>query len=324
MVASISDGEIPQWLFDTYSTDGTADTMDLDRLWSDVKAFPDIRSEVAYGLHNVFGGYCSDKEAIAAHGTSAPVYKNPWVQGGCETRWPRDLAAAAGGSGTISVNWTAPYYATTPTINAYVVQWKGDGEQYDSARQALVTDLSSLSYTITGLISGEQYSVRVVAVNQADTADFVDDDGRTRAPRRLQWPARVAAQDRGRCKPPAAGPWHARISRGTSTSRREPRSGPARGPPRQAVAQPQRRNRSSAAAARRPPGRAFTPSTPVSSGGIVATAPCISTAYPSRGPHPAARRQRGMGVDPLVQLCGGLRQRRRPSMGTISRSKAVP
>ena len=181
VVASISDGEIPQWLLDTYSTDGTADTIDLDRLWSDVKALSGLRSEVAYGLHTLFGGYCSDKEASDSHLTSAPVYKNPWVRGGCETRRPRDLAAAAGGSGAISVSWTAPYYATTPTINAYVVQWKGSGEQYDSSRQALVTDLSSLSYTITGLISGEQYGVRVAAVNQADTADFVDDDGRTRA-----------------------------------------------------------------------------------------------------------------------------------------------
>ena len=181
VVASISDGEIPQWLFDTYSTDGTANTVDLDGLWSDVKALSGLGSEVAYGLHTVFGGYCSDKEASDSQLTSAPVYKNPWVQGGCETRWPRDLAAAPGGSEAISVSWTAPYYATTPTINAYVVQWKGDGEQYDSARQALVTDLSSLSYTITGLISGEQYSMRVAAVNQADTADFVDDDSRTRA-----------------------------------------------------------------------------------------------------------------------------------------------
>ena len=181
VVASISGGEIPKWLFDTYSTDGTADTIDLDGLWSDVKALSGLGSEVAYGLHTVFGGYCSDKEAIAANRASAPVYKNPWVQGGCETRWPRDLAAAPGGSGAISVSWTAPYYATTPTIDAYVVQWKGDGEQYDSSRQALVTDLASLSYTITGLISREQYSVRVAAVNQADTADFVDDDGRTRA-----------------------------------------------------------------------------------------------------------------------------------------------
>ena len=181
VVASISDGEIPQWLFDTYSTDETANTIDLDGLWSDVKALSGFGSVVAYSLHTVFGGYCSDKEAIAANRASAPVYKNPWVQGGCETRWPRDLTAAASGSGAISVSWTAPYYATTPTIDAYVVQWKGDGEQYDSSRQALVTDLASLSYTITGLISGEQYSVRVAAVNQADTADFVDDDSRTRA-----------------------------------------------------------------------------------------------------------------------------------------------
>ena len=77
VVASISDGEIPQWLFDTYSTDGTADTIDLDGLWSDVKALSGLRSEVAYGLHTVFGGYCSDKEASDSHWTSAPVYKNP-------------------------------------------------------------------------------------------------------------------------------------------------------------------------------------------------------------------------------------------------------
>ena len=72
VVASISDGEIPQWLFDTYSTDGTANTIDLDGLWSDVKALSGLGSEVAYGLHTVFGGYCSDKEAIAANRCQRP------------------------------------------------------------------------------------------------------------------------------------------------------------------------------------------------------------------------------------------------------------
>ena len=178
---SIAQGEMPQWFFDTYTSDGTYATADLDRLWSDIKSTTQKNAN-GFRFRNMFGGYCSEREAIIAlRSSGGPAYKNPWVDGGCETRWPLDLSASAGSSGSIDVSWQEPHYATTPAIDAYLVQWKAAGEQYDSTRQALVTDLTDLSHTITGLTSGAQYSVRLAAVNEDDASDFVDDDGHTRA-----------------------------------------------------------------------------------------------------------------------------------------------
>ena len=190
VVDSISAGEMPQWFYDTYSSDGTAGAMDLDRLWDGILAAgadrPWAMRPIAYRFRNSFGGYCSEAEALAEIATipsgGGSGYKNPWVDGGCETRWPKALSASGGSTGEIDVSWQAPNYATTPTIDAYVVQWKSDTQDYDSSRQALVTNLSDLSHSITGLVSGTEYSVRVGAVNQAAGTDvFTDDDGHSRA-----------------------------------------------------------------------------------------------------------------------------------------------
>ena len=60
------------------------------------------------------------------------------------------------------------------------MQWKPNAQDYDTARQAVITDLNNLSYTISGLASGTGYSIRVAAVNSADISEFTDDDDRTR------------------------------------------------------------------------------------------------------------------------------------------------
>ena len=52
--------------------------------------------------------------------------------------------------------------------------------EYDTARRAIITDLTSLSHTITELTAGTDYTVRVAVVNQADATHFTDADGRGR------------------------------------------------------------------------------------------------------------------------------------------------
>ena len=176
---SVGRGELPQWLFDTYSTDGSGAGLDLDLLWAGVRQTPNA-SRVAYGFRDSFGGFCSYQEAYEVHESDSAA-GNPWVNGGCNNRRPQDLTAAAGGStGEIDVSWSAPLWSTTPAVDAYVVQWKTGTAVYNTTDQAIVTDLNDLTHTITGLASGSTYTVRVAAVNSSDTTDFTDDDSRNR------------------------------------------------------------------------------------------------------------------------------------------------
>ena len=174
---SVSQGEIPQWFYDTYTTDGTLATTDLDRLLVDLKT-PTSGTGLKH-TRNLFGGHCSLDEARQARQKSSTL-RNAWVDGGCVNRRPQSLAATAGGAGELTVTWQQPLWRIAPAINAYVVQWKSGNQAYDTTRQVVVTDLASLSTTITGLTTGTEYTVRVAAVNQADTTNFNDNDGRSR------------------------------------------------------------------------------------------------------------------------------------------------
>ncbi len=63
------------------------------------------------------------------------------------------------GNGQLVVEWTAVSNAT-----GYRVQWKSDGEDYNTGdRQATVTSGSTISHTIGGLANGAEYMVRVIA-----------------------------------------------------------------------------------------------------------------------------------------------------------------
>ena len=186
LARSVSQQEIPQWFYDTYTSDGTLDTTDLDRLWADLRTMRHTSGLDTFTVGQaraVFGGVCSEAEGRWAIGT-AMAY-NAWVDGGCVNRRPQALLATPAGAGELEVTWQAPLFwlEVTPSIDAYTVQWKSGDQEYDTTRQAIVTDLDSRSHTITGLTAGTSYTVRVAAVNQIDTADFTDDDGR-RAHRR--------------------------------------------------------------------------------------------------------------------------------------------
>ena len=173
--------QIPQWFYDTYTTDNTLDTTDLELLWADLR---DARRNGYFqwyapkSVSVVFGGYCSFAEGTWALETAEA--RNAWVDGGCVNRPPQNLSAAPGGAGELVVTWQAPLWSTTPDIDGFLVQWKSGDQDYNSTRQAVVTDLDNLTHTITGLTAGTEYMIRVAAVNQADTADFADDDGRAR------------------------------------------------------------------------------------------------------------------------------------------------
>ena len=173
VMASASSQEIPQWFFDTYTSDGSLETVNLDQLWADFRNIG-----LAQHLRTIFGGYCSDGEGSWALSNSGA--SNPWVEGGCVNWRPGQLTATAADAGEISVSWNAPLRSSSPSINAYVVQWKSGNQDYDTSRQAIVTTLDDLSHTITGLTSGAEYTVRVAAVNQSDITDFDDDLGHSR------------------------------------------------------------------------------------------------------------------------------------------------
>ncbi|WP_419947310.1 fibronectin type III domain-containing protein [Candidatus Poriferisodalis sp.] len=195
VVADIIHGRTPQWFFDIYSSDGTMESVDLDLFFADLTKARDsaFASEFRVFLKDAFGGFCSKEEGFITFSrvflVDPPLvpYKNPWIDGGCETRWPRILTAESGG-GEVHVRWQEPYWTTTPAINAYVLQWKSGAQSYDTSRQSVITDLEDLSHTITGLTSGTEYSVRVAAVNATDPSDmtefiqsdFDDDDGHQR------------------------------------------------------------------------------------------------------------------------------------------------
>ena len=182
-VASASRQQVPKWFYDTYTYNGTIETVSLDRLWTDL-----VNTTVGTGsmwadkllIHgnDLFGGYCSWSEGTWALETAGA--RNPWADGRCVNRRPQALTAAAGGAGELVVSWQAPQYSTSPEIDAYVVQWKTGDQDYDTSRQAAVTDLDNLTHTIGGLTAGAEYTVRVAAVNQTDTSDFTDGDGRER------------------------------------------------------------------------------------------------------------------------------------------------
>ena len=58
----------------------------------------------------------------------------------------------------LSVSWNPVSEA-----DGYKVQWKSGSQQFDSSRQHIVTSGDTTSYTISNLVSGTEYTVRVIA-----------------------------------------------------------------------------------------------------------------------------------------------------------------
>ena len=65
----------------------------------------------------------------------------------------------------MAVSWQASGNDGGSRITGYTVQWKSGAQEYDSSREASVTDLADLSHTIEGLSHGVAYTIRILAYN---------------------------------------------------------------------------------------------------------------------------------------------------------------
>ena len=80
---------------------------------------------------------------------------------------------------TAAVNALAVSWQAAANADAYVVQWKSGGENYDTTREASTT---ATRHTIANLVAGTRYTVRVIA-RRAHAADSPASAERTRAPK---------------------------------------------------------------------------------------------------------------------------------------------
>ena len=157
-------GDMPSWLDDTYE-DSDGD-LELDRLWADVKGIEDEddRAGIVYQLRDAFGGYCDDRKATAS-AFGVGVTRNPWSDGGCVPDAPTNVSATAVGSGKLTVSWQEPLDDGGSPIEGYRIQWKSGTQEYSSSRRTVVTDLTDLQHTISGLAHNVNHTIRVLAYN---------------------------------------------------------------------------------------------------------------------------------------------------------------
>ena len=151
------DGEIPQWLYDTYQDQHGV--LDLELLWSHIKAEADTSPVMRDLMRTAFGGLCRS-DALWNN-----AIRIPWRDGGCVPQAPPGLAAVASVDGVMAVSWQSPDNDGGSRITGYTVQWKSGAQDYDTSREASVTALADLSHTIEGLSHGVAYTIRVLATN---------------------------------------------------------------------------------------------------------------------------------------------------------------
>ena len=165
VVRSAASGTIPSWFATTYN-DSNGDP-DLERVWALVRAMPgsDQRAAVVFQLRDAFGGYCDNQKATESAFLSGST-RNPWSDGGCVPEAPANVSATGVGSRKLTVSWQEPPDDGGSPITGYKVQWKSGSQEYESSRQAVVTNLSDPRRTISGLTNDVSHSIRVLAYNR--------------------------------------------------------------------------------------------------------------------------------------------------------------
>ena len=164
VVRSAASGTMPSWFATTYN-DSNGDP-DLERVWALVRAMPgsDQRAAVVFQLRDAFGGYCDNQKATESAFLSVST-RNPWNDGGCVPDAPANVSATGVGNGKLTVSWQEPPDDGGSPITGYKVQWKSGLQEYESSRQAVVTNLSDLRRTISGLTNDVSHSIRMLAYN---------------------------------------------------------------------------------------------------------------------------------------------------------------
>ena len=189
-------GAIPDWFIDTYGGD-TANkaavwtgeyTGDTAAVWTDVMKLPeDPRTTVVRMMRNFFGGYCSVQTAEdAAFSNSGRA--SPWAAADCKPNPPTSVVLDRGAT-SLTLSWEPPETTPGGTATEHIVQWRStdasDNEQYPDVtgtfgaahRQVKITDLTTLSYEMTGLTADKTYAVRVRAGNASYASDWVEREG---------------------------------------------------------------------------------------------------------------------------------------------------
>ena len=67
----------------------------------------------------------------------------------------------------LDVSWQAPSSDGGSAVSGYRVQWKQAADSWDTPADVSEETVTGTSYTISGLTDGEEYTVRVIAVNGA-------------------------------------------------------------------------------------------------------------------------------------------------------------
>ncbi|MCY4495324.1 MAG: hypothetical protein OXB92_15880, partial [Acidimicrobiaceae bacterium] len=108
---SVSTGEVPQWFFDTYTTDSTLATIDLDKLIADLRelsrnpylpTFPgdELLLEAEY-IADMF---------LCINAEGERVWQNPWADGECDTRRPSAYTLPAASAEQVDASWRDPLH----------------------------------------------------------------------------------------------------------------------------------------------------------------------------------------------------------------------
>ena len=99
-------------------------------------------------------------------------------------------------STSLAVTWTEPASDGGSAITGYKVQWKEAADSWDTPADVSEAAATGTSHTITGLTGGTEYSVRVLAINDAGESLTSEDGSGT--PRETVPPELSAASVDGR------------------------------------------------------------------------------------------------------------------------------
>ena len=77
----------------------------------------------------------------------------------------RNLFIALESDGSLLIAWDPPQNDGGSAITGYTVQWKSGSQSFGDPSREHTTGASAITYAITGLTNGTEYTVRVIAVN---------------------------------------------------------------------------------------------------------------------------------------------------------------
>ena len=93
------------------------------------------------------------------------------------TPGPPESVTISDGDSMLDLSWAPPTNDGGEPISGYVVQWKSDGQSYDTARRIQIGSNVLPEAQITGLTNGTEYTVRIFATNRLGSGIGVEVEG---------------------------------------------------------------------------------------------------------------------------------------------------